>query len=37
MEDRLFIASYGQNSSKIISSYTGKIIHFSKNMFDDIL
>lgn len=35
-DDRRFIASFGQNSSKIISSYTGKIIEFHANIFDDI-
>ena len=35
-DDRMFIASFGQKSSKIISSYTGKIIEFHSNMFEDI-
>ena len=35
-EDRKFIASFGQKKSKIISSYTGKIIEFQANWFDDL-
>ncbi len=35
-DDRKFIASYGQRSSKIISSYTGKIVEFTANMFDEL-
>lgn len=35
-DDRKFIASIGQKTSKIISSYTGQIIEFNANMFDDI-
>lgn len=35
-DDRRFIASFGQKSSKIISSYTGKIAEFSSNLFEDI-
>lgn len=33
-EDRNFIKSYGQKSSKIISAYTGQIVEFTTNMFD---
>lgn len=33
-DDRDFIKSIGQKSSKIVSSYTGKVIEFSDNMFD---
>lgn len=35
-DDRRFIASIGQKSSKIVSSYTGKVIEFTANMFEDI-
>ena len=35
-DDRNFIASFGQKSSKIVSSYTGKVIEFHANMFEDI-
>ncbi len=35
-DDRAFIASFGQSKSKIISSYTGKIIEFHADQFEDI-
>lgn len=36
-DDRDFIASFGQKSSRIISSYTGKVITFNANRFEDLL
>ncbi len=36
-DDRNFIASFGQKSSRIISSYTGKVITFNANRFEDLL
>lgn len=35
-QDRDFIRSIGQKESKIISSYTGKIIPFRANIFEDL-
>ncbi|MCQ2549935.1 MAG: hypothetical protein MJ134_07830 [Lachnospiraceae bacterium] len=35
-DDRDFIASFGQKSSRIVSSYTGKVITFHANRFDDL-
>lgn len=35
-DDRDFIASFGQKSSRIISSYTGKVITFNANRFEDL-
>lgn len=35
-DDREFIASIGQESSKIISSYTGQVIVFHSSVFGDI-
>lgn len=34
-DDRDFIASIGQKSSRIVSSYTGKVITFKANRFED--
>lgn len=36
-DDRDFIASFGQKTSRIVSSYTGKIITFHSNRFDDFV
>ena len=36
-DDRNFIASFGQKTSRIVSSYTGKVITFHANKFDDLL
>lgn len=36
-DDRDFIASFGQKSSRIVSSYTGKVITFHANRFDDLV
>lgn len=35
-DDRNFIASFGQKTSRIVSSYTGKVITFNANRFDDL-
>jgi hypothetical protein len=35
-DDRNFIASIGQKGSKIVSSYTGQIIEFTANLFEDL-
>lgn len=35
-DDRNFIRSFGQRKSKIISSYTGKVVEFCANMFDEL-
>lgn len=35
-DDRDFIASFGQETSRIVSSYTGKVITFHANRFDDL-
>lgn len=36
-DDRRFIASFGQKTSKIISSHTGKCVVFHANPFEDIV
>ncbi len=36
-DDRDFIASFGQKTSRIVSSYTGKVITFHANRFDDLV
>ncbi len=35
-DDRDFIKSIGQKNSKIVSSYTGKVIVFSDNVYNDL-
>lgn len=35
-DDRNFIAMFGQKTSRIVSSYTGKVITFDANRFNDI-